>query len=83
MDACRNERLLDQGLQVPENTSRDISAWFFPNDIGSPARPGHAFTTHKALPTHIHTALKEWALVTKKDGLPAGPQPTIPTLLEH
>eukprot|EP00983_Pelagomonas_calceolata_P015482 490832-Pelagomonas_calceolata.AAC.1 len=30
MDACRNERLLDQGIQVPENISRAIPDWVFP-----------------------------------------------------
>eukprot|EP00983_Pelagomonas_calceolata_P016146 511004-Pelagomonas_calceolata.AAC.1 len=29
MDACRNERLLDQGVQVPENISRAIPDWAF------------------------------------------------------
>eukprot|EP00983_Pelagomonas_calceolata_P028524 893554-Pelagomonas_calceolata.AAC.1 len=27
MDACRNERLLDQGIQVPEIISRAIPDW--------------------------------------------------------
>eukprot|EP00983_Pelagomonas_calceolata_P084201 1156315-Pelagomonas_calceolata.AAC.1 len=38
MDACRNERLLDQGIQVPENISRAILGWVFPNDTGPSAR---------------------------------------------
>eukprot|EP00983_Pelagomonas_calceolata_P018264 572294-Pelagomonas_calceolata.AAC.1 len=38
MDACRNERLLEQGIEVPENTSRTIPDWFFPNETGSSAR---------------------------------------------
>eukprot|EP00983_Pelagomonas_calceolata_P057499 1145092-Pelagomonas_calceolata.AAC.2 len=42
MDAWRNERLLDQGIQVPENISRAI-----PNDASSAARhqnrPGAIF----------------------------------------
>eukprot|EP00983_Pelagomonas_calceolata_P025381 796966-Pelagomonas_calceolata.AAC.1 len=38
MDACRNERLLDQGIQVPENILRAIPDWFFPNGIGFSAR---------------------------------------------
>eukprot|EP00983_Pelagomonas_calceolata_P048378 1141026-Pelagomonas_calceolata.AAC.1 len=37
MDACRNERLLDQGIQVPENISRAIPDWVFPNGTGSSA----------------------------------------------
>jgi hypothetical protein len=38
MDGCSNEKLLDQGLQVPENISRAIPDWVFPNGTGSPAR---------------------------------------------
>eukprot|EP00983_Pelagomonas_calceolata_P074737 1152675-Pelagomonas_calceolata.AAC.1 len=38
MDACRDERLLDQGIQVPENFSRAIPDWVFPNGTGSSAR---------------------------------------------
>eukprot|EP00983_Pelagomonas_calceolata_P025859 810859-Pelagomonas_calceolata.AAC.1 len=38
MDACRNERLLDQGIQVPENVSRAIPDWVFPNGTGTSAR---------------------------------------------
>eukprot|EP00983_Pelagomonas_calceolata_P014727 467747-Pelagomonas_calceolata.AAC.1 len=38
MDACRNERLLDQGAQVPGNISRAIPNCSFPNGTGSPAR---------------------------------------------
>eukprot|EP00983_Pelagomonas_calceolata_P055156 1144015-Pelagomonas_calceolata.AAC.1 len=38
MDACRNERLLDQGIQVPENISRAVPDWVFPNGTGSSAR---------------------------------------------
>eukprot|EP00983_Pelagomonas_calceolata_P016964 533582-Pelagomonas_calceolata.AAC.1 len=38
MDACRNERLLDQGIHVPENFSQAIPDWVFPNDTGSSAR---------------------------------------------
>eukprot|EP00983_Pelagomonas_calceolata_P006427 211232-Pelagomonas_calceolata.AAC.1 len=38
MDACRNERLLDQGIQVPENIPRAIPGWFFPNGTDSSAR---------------------------------------------
>eukprot|EP00983_Pelagomonas_calceolata_P029676 929561-Pelagomonas_calceolata.AAC.1 len=38
MDGCRIERLLDQGIQVPENISRALPDWFFPNGTGSPAR---------------------------------------------
>eukprot|EP00983_Pelagomonas_calceolata_P000158 5060-Pelagomonas_calceolata.AAC.1 len=37
MDACRNERLLDQGIQVPGNISRAIPDWFFPNGTDSSA----------------------------------------------
>eukprot|EP00983_Pelagomonas_calceolata_P095529 1158019-Pelagomonas_calceolata.AAC.9 len=38
MDACRNERLPDQGIQGPENISRAIPDWFFPNGTRSSAR---------------------------------------------
>eukprot|EP00983_Pelagomonas_calceolata_P000176 5650-Pelagomonas_calceolata.AAC.1 len=38
MDACRNERLLEQGIEVPENFSRTIPDWVFPNGTGSSAR---------------------------------------------
>eukprot|EP00983_Pelagomonas_calceolata_P050786 1142137-Pelagomonas_calceolata.AAC.1 len=38
MDAYRNERLLDQGIQVPENISRTIPDCFFLNGTGSSAR---------------------------------------------
>eukprot|EP00983_Pelagomonas_calceolata_P049465 1141529-Pelagomonas_calceolata.AAC.1 len=34
----RNERLLDQSIQVPGNISRAIPDWFFPNGTGSSAR---------------------------------------------
>eukprot|EP00983_Pelagomonas_calceolata_P057453 1145070-Pelagomonas_calceolata.AAC.1 len=36
MDGCRNVRLLDQGIQVPENISRAIPDWVFPCSTGSP-----------------------------------------------
>eukprot|EP00983_Pelagomonas_calceolata_P005013 163758-Pelagomonas_calceolata.AAC.1 len=32
------KRLLDQGIQVPENISRAIPGWVFPNGTGSSAR---------------------------------------------
>eukprot|EP00983_Pelagomonas_calceolata_P059496 1145943-Pelagomonas_calceolata.AAC.1 len=38
IDAHRNERLLDQGIQVTGNISRAISDWVSPNDAGSSAR---------------------------------------------
>eukprot|EP00983_Pelagomonas_calceolata_P031496 987637-Pelagomonas_calceolata.AAC.1 len=38
MDACRNKRLLDQGIQVPEYISQAIPDCFFSNGSGSPAR---------------------------------------------
>eukprot|EP00983_Pelagomonas_calceolata_P080433 1155146-Pelagomonas_calceolata.AAC.7 len=38
MDACQNERLLEQGIEVPENISRAIPDWVFPNCTGSFAR---------------------------------------------
>eukprot|EP00983_Pelagomonas_calceolata_P031784 997586-Pelagomonas_calceolata.AAC.1 len=37
MDACPNVRLLDQGKQVPENISRAIPDWVFPNGTDSSA----------------------------------------------
>eukprot|EP00983_Pelagomonas_calceolata_P031133 977236-Pelagomonas_calceolata.AAC.1 len=30
MDACLNEKLLQQGIQVPENITRTIPGWGFP-----------------------------------------------------
>eukprot|EP00983_Pelagomonas_calceolata_P053858 1143456-Pelagomonas_calceolata.AAC.18 len=38
VDGCRNERLLDQGIQVPENISRATPDWVFPYGTGSRAR---------------------------------------------
>eukprot|EP00983_Pelagomonas_calceolata_P053341 1143253-Pelagomonas_calceolata.AAC.8 len=38
VDACRNERSLDQGIQVPEEISRAIPDCFFPNGTGSSAQ---------------------------------------------
>eukprot|EP00983_Pelagomonas_calceolata_P005888 194296-Pelagomonas_calceolata.AAC.1 len=38
MDGCSNERLLDQGIQVPGDISRAIPDWVFPYGTGSPAR---------------------------------------------
>eukprot|EP00983_Pelagomonas_calceolata_P035339 1105361-Pelagomonas_calceolata.AAC.1 len=38
MDGCSKERLLDQGIQVPENISRAITDCVFPYGTGSPAR---------------------------------------------
>eukprot|EP00983_Pelagomonas_calceolata_P019680 620051-Pelagomonas_calceolata.AAC.1 len=38
MDACRNERRLDQGIHVPGNISRAIPDWAFPNGTDSCAR---------------------------------------------
>eukprot|EP00983_Pelagomonas_calceolata_P007998 261018-Pelagomonas_calceolata.AAC.1 len=38
MDACRNERLLEQGIEVPENISQTILYWVFPTGTGSSAR---------------------------------------------
>mgnify|MGYP006296909187 CR=1 FL=1 len=38
MDGCNHDRLLDQGIQVPENISRAIPDWVFPNGTASPAR---------------------------------------------
>eukprot|EP00983_Pelagomonas_calceolata_P127044 1161362-Pelagomonas_calceolata.AAC.1 len=38
MDACQNERLLEQDIEVPENISRAILDCFFPNGTGSSAR---------------------------------------------
>eukprot|EP00983_Pelagomonas_calceolata_P008338 272426-Pelagomonas_calceolata.AAC.1 len=31
MDGCNDERLLDQGIQVPGNISKAIPNWVFPN----------------------------------------------------
>eukprot|EP00983_Pelagomonas_calceolata_P009156 296566-Pelagomonas_calceolata.AAC.1 len=38
MDGCSVERLLDQGIQVPGNTSRATPDSVFPYGTGSPAR---------------------------------------------
>eukprot|EP00983_Pelagomonas_calceolata_P019711 621850-Pelagomonas_calceolata.AAC.1 len=38
MDACRNGRLLDQGIQVPENISRAVPDCLFSNGTRSSAR---------------------------------------------
>eukprot|EP00983_Pelagomonas_calceolata_P029196 915183-Pelagomonas_calceolata.AAC.1 len=38
MDGCSNERLLDQGIQVPENISRAIPDCVFP--YGTPCGRG-------------------------------------------
>eukprot|EP00983_Pelagomonas_calceolata_P034466 1079756-Pelagomonas_calceolata.AAC.1 len=38
MDACRHERLLEQGIEVPENNSRTIPDWVFPNSSGPSTR---------------------------------------------
>eukprot|EP00983_Pelagomonas_calceolata_P024744 779055-Pelagomonas_calceolata.AAC.1 len=38
MDACQNEKLLEQGIEVPENIFRTIPDWFFPAGTGSSAR---------------------------------------------
>eukprot|EP00983_Pelagomonas_calceolata_P006032 200560-Pelagomonas_calceolata.AAC.1 len=38
MDGRNHDRLLDQGVQVRENTSRAIPDWVFPIGAASPAR---------------------------------------------
>eukprot|EP00983_Pelagomonas_calceolata_P064538 1148177-Pelagomonas_calceolata.AAC.1 len=38
VDACRNERPLQQGIRVPENISRAIPDWVFAAGTGSSAR---------------------------------------------
>eukprot|EP00983_Pelagomonas_calceolata_P086413 1156752-Pelagomonas_calceolata.AAC.1 len=38
MDACRNQRLFQQCIQVPENISQTIPDWVFPTGTGSSAR---------------------------------------------
>eukprot|EP00983_Pelagomonas_calceolata_P018483 579600-Pelagomonas_calceolata.AAC.1 len=38
MDACRNERLLDQNIQVPKTISPVIPDWLFPIGTSSSAR---------------------------------------------
>eukprot|EP00983_Pelagomonas_calceolata_P067629 1149543-Pelagomonas_calceolata.AAC.4 len=42
MDACQNEKLLKQGIQVPENISRAIPDWVFPT-ARHQSRPDAAF----------------------------------------
>eukprot|EP00983_Pelagomonas_calceolata_P008682 283672-Pelagomonas_calceolata.AAC.1 len=58
MDACRNERLFQQGIQVPENISRIIPNWVFPTGTDSSARhqsrPDAVFMRSiPSRPTHI------------------------------
>eukprot|EP00983_Pelagomonas_calceolata_P036467 1133789-Pelagomonas_calceolata.AAC.1 len=38
IDACRNDRLLEQDIVVPETISRAIHDWVFPNGADSSAR---------------------------------------------
>eukprot|EP00983_Pelagomonas_calceolata_P121658 1160821-Pelagomonas_calceolata.AAC.1 len=38
MDACCREKLQEQGIEVPENISRDIPEWAFPNGSGPSAQ---------------------------------------------
>eukprot|EP00983_Pelagomonas_calceolata_P067124 1149361-Pelagomonas_calceolata.AAC.2 len=61
MDACRNERLLQQGIHVPENISRSIPDWFFPTSTSSSARhqscPDSVFVRSiPGRPSHIDPA---------------------------
>eukprot|EP00983_Pelagomonas_calceolata_P044659 1139400-Pelagomonas_calceolata.AAC.2 len=37
MDACCTGKLQEQGIEVPENISRDIPNWAFPNGSGPSA----------------------------------------------
>eukprot|EP00983_Pelagomonas_calceolata_P017283 541900-Pelagomonas_calceolata.AAC.1 len=58
MDACRNERLFQRGIQVPENISITIPDWVFPTSTGSSARhqsrPDAAFVRSiPGRPAHI------------------------------
>eukprot|EP00983_Pelagomonas_calceolata_P043283 1138844-Pelagomonas_calceolata.AAC.2 len=58
MDACRNERLLEQDIKVPENISRAIPDWVFPNGTDSSAqnqsRPDAVFVRSiTGQPSHI------------------------------
>eukprot|EP00983_Pelagomonas_calceolata_P083732 1156222-Pelagomonas_calceolata.AAC.2 len=59
MDACRNERLLEHGIEVPENVSHTIPDWVVPNGIGSSARhhsrPDAVFVRSiPGRPTHLN-----------------------------
>eukprot|EP00983_Pelagomonas_calceolata_P029417 921663-Pelagomonas_calceolata.AAC.1 len=38
MDGCNHDILMDQGIQVPENTSRATPDWVFPSGAASPVR---------------------------------------------
>eukprot|EP00983_Pelagomonas_calceolata_P013931 446167-Pelagomonas_calceolata.AAC.1 len=38
MEACCRKKLQEQGIEVPENVSRDIPGWAFPNGSGPSAR---------------------------------------------
>eukprot|EP00983_Pelagomonas_calceolata_P084987 1156469-Pelagomonas_calceolata.AAC.1 len=58
MDACQNERLLEQDIVVPENISRAIPDWGLPTGTGSSAwnqsRPAAVFVRSiPGRPSHI------------------------------
>eukprot|EP00983_Pelagomonas_calceolata_P124453 1161108-Pelagomonas_calceolata.AAC.1 len=58
IDACRNDRLLQQGIQVPENISQTIPDWVFPTGTGSStwhqSRPDAVFVRSiSGRPSHI------------------------------
>eukprot|EP00967_Tisochrysis_lutea_P117242 scaffold189456_cov15-Tisochrysis_lutea.AAC.1 len=38
VNACRDERLLEQGVEVPDNTSRAVPDWIFLNGTVSSAQ---------------------------------------------
>eukprot|EP00983_Pelagomonas_calceolata_P043860 1139068-Pelagomonas_calceolata.AAC.1 len=38
MDACQNERLLEQSIEVPKSISRAFPDWFFSHGTGSSAQ---------------------------------------------
>eukprot|EP00983_Pelagomonas_calceolata_P016326 515890-Pelagomonas_calceolata.AAC.1 len=38
METCCREKVQEQGIEVPENVSRDIPDWAFPNGSGPSAR---------------------------------------------
>eukprot|EP00983_Pelagomonas_calceolata_P034237 1072506-Pelagomonas_calceolata.AAC.1 len=57
MDACRKERLLEQGIEVPEKKPRTIPDWVFANGTGSSAR-------HHSRPNAVFCTLSQDDLPT-------------------
>eukprot|EP00983_Pelagomonas_calceolata_P071147 1151097-Pelagomonas_calceolata.AAC.1 len=87
MDACQNERLLDQGKEDPGNISQAIPYWVFPNGTGSSARHQsrpdavfvRSFPGRPALldPTNVPTQDRDIHLVKLKLCPKTNPLPTL------